>query len=252
MARLPLTEWRAEQFRLSAFPALGAATRSADWWEAATGLQPEQNTANPRKGSAVISGPLGTAKLVLGLEPDRIDWLLVPDIEAMTLGNEVPHLGALTNVLGGFSEIIERWLARDDVPELARLAFGAVLNHPESDRRSGYQRLPDYVPVEVNPDSTDFQYQINLPVASRTGVEGLEINRLSKWSVAVYTRFALRVNGGVAQRTVQAPLYAFRVELDINTSQMFEGALPRPRLIDLYRELASLGQDVAAAGVANR
>lgn len=256
MPPLPLPDWRAEQLRLTVFPVPGATTRSADWWEAVTGSPPDESTANPKKGSAIVSGSFGQGKLVLRLEPDRIDWLLVPaDIEALPPEGEFPHLGAVTDVLGGFSDLVERWLARNDVPDAARLAFGAVLRHPEADRRSGYLRLPDYVPVRVHPDSTDFLYQINLPVASRIGIDSLQINRLSKWSVAAYRLFAVTFSttaGGVARQNIQEPVYALRLELDINTAPTFEGPLPRARLVDVYRELVNLGRDVAATGIAQR
>jgi hypothetical protein len=258
MPPLPLPDWRAEQLRLTVFPVPGATTRSADWWEAVTGSPPDESTANPKKGSAIVSGSFGQGKLVLRLEPDRIDWLLVPadiDIEALPPEGEFPHLGAVTEVLGEFSDLVERWLARNDIPDAARLAFGAVLKHPEADRRSGYLRLPDYVPIRVDPDSTDFLYQINLPVASQTGIGGLQINRLSKWSVGAYRRFALRLGpatGGVVRQTLQEPVYAFRLELDINTAPTFEGPLPRARFVDVYRELVKLGRDVAATGIGQK
>jgi hypothetical protein len=257
MPPLALTEWHAQQLRLSAFPVVGGISRSTEWWEAATGGPPEENTVNPRKGIAAISGAVGQGKLVLGWGPDRIDWLHVPpdpDPEMLGAIPEFPQIGALPEVIGTFSDIVERWLVLEDIPELARLAFGAILQHPEPDRRSGYQRLPDYVPVRINLDSTDFLYQINLPVASRTGIANLQINRLSKWSVGAFARFAMTLTsvGGLPQPITRGPLFAFRVELDINTAPALESPLPRAQLVDVYRELVDVGQNIAAEGVADR
>lgn len=248
MPRFPLSDWLVEHFRLTAFPVPGAIGRSPEWWEAASSASPDEMTSNPKKGSSLVSGSFGPGKLVLRLEPDRVDWLLVPadsDAEAL-LSPEFPNIGSLTETLGTFSEIAERWLERDDVPELGRLAFGAVLSHPEADRRSGYLRLPDYVPVQVDPESSDFLYQINLPITSTAGINGLQINRLTKWSVRALKVVRLASTGATIAPTSG---YAFSLELDINTTPTFAGPLPKARLVALYQELANLSGQIVAEGI---
>lgn len=253
MARFPFSEWQAEMLRLTVFPSPGATVPSPEWWEAMVGAPPDENTSNPKRGAATVSGALGPGKLTLKLEPDRIDWLFLPPDpvpDPQVLEPDLPSVGAVTQAVESFSSIIERWLGRDDVPDSARVAFGAVLNHPEIDHRAGYARLPDYVPVRVEPDYSDFLYQINMPVDSRTGIQGLRINRLSKWSVAAYTLFSLRFGAtAVATETRPKFSYAVRLELDINTSPLFQGAVSRNRLMEVYRELAVLGQGIATEGL---
>ncbi|MEK7992331.1 MAG: hypothetical protein AAB403_00860 [Planctomycetota bacterium] len=253
MPRFPLTDWQAEQARLTVFPMPDATTRSADWWQTVTDSQPDETTMNPKKGSGLIQGAFGPGKLILRLEPDRIDWVLAPperDQDELAVASEFPILGPAVEMVSAFSAIAEKWLARDDLPAIARIAFGAVLNHPETDRGTGYLRLPDYVPVRVNPESSDFLYQVNLPtVPSATGIEGLRLNRLSKWSVAAWKGIALRITGTAVQTQSVPAMFALRVELDINTVSTFTGPIPRARLGDIYRELVAAGQAIAADGV---
>jgi hypothetical protein len=253
MSRFPLADWSVEQLRLTAFPMPGATTRVAAWWDSVTGVPPDETTS--KRNSTVISGPFGPGKLILGLEADRIDWLVLPpDIDLEVLEPEFPNAGPFVETLGTFSGVAENWLGRDDLPDLGRLAFGAVLKHTEDDLRCGYVRIHDYVPIQVDPEaSSDFLFQINLPIASRTGIAGLQINRLSKWSVSAFRSFAVKVPGlaGIPQSTVQDPLYAFRLELDINTAPGIEG-LPRQHLIDVYRELVQFGREIAADGLVSQ
>src|ERR1019366_6957579 len=222
MARFPLSDWSAEQFRLSVFPTPGYTrqSQSIEWWQGAVGSPPDETTVNSKTGIMLAAGPFGDGKLLLRFELDRIDWLLVPldhDPAAPMAIAQVLTLGRATEVLPGFSEIVEKWLAQSDVPGVARLAFGAVFTHNEADRRSGYLQLPDYVPVEVDPESSAFLYQINLPIPSRTGIDRLRINRLSKWSVAAYKLIAFNVAVAESAPPFSAtPVFALRLELDIN------------------------------------
>lgn len=148
-----------------------------------------------------------------------------------------------------FSNIAEQWLRRNDLPDLVRIAFGMVVRHPEVDRRSAYLRLPDYLPIRIDPDASDFNLQINVPAAS-TGIRGLRINRLTKWSIMGLARVSLRMDGTVVATTGgRVMAHALRLELDINTSPEFQGALPRDRFIDIYRELVALGRDIITDGL---
>ena len=253
MPRLSLADWQAENARLTVFPMLDATTRSTEWWQTVTESQPDETRTNPKKGSALIQGALDPGRLILKLEPDRIDWVLSPaelDIEELAEAGEPPTLGPAKEIVDAFSAIAEKWLTRDDLPAIARMAFGAVLNHPETDRQAGYLRLPDYVPVQVNPESSDFLYQINLPpVPSATGIEDLLLNRLSKWSVATLQAVSLRLTGTMVQAQAAPKGFALRLELDINTVSAFAGPIPHARLVETYRELAAAGLAIATDGV---
>lgn len=219
MPRFPLADWHAEQARLTVFPMPDATTRSAEWWQLVTETQPDETTMNPKKGSWLIQGAFDPGKLILRLEPDRIDWVLAPperDSDELAAVRDFPTLGPAMEMTNAFSAIVEKWLTRDDLPAVGRMAFGAVLMHPEADRQTGYQRLPDYVPVQVHPESTDFFYQINLPpMPSTTGIEGLRLNRLSKWHVVALNLAALTFTEPAVQARLVRKRFALRLELDI-------------------------------------
>jgi hypothetical protein len=253
MARYPLAEWTAEQVRLTVFPLAGAANPNPEpWWEVIVGAPPDESTANPKMGLRTLVGTFHAGKLVLKLELNRIDWLFVPQDRdpAVVVSGEFPSIGPATENLALFSGIAERWLSRDDIPDLVRIAFGAVVSHPESDRRSAYLRLPDYLPLRIDPESTDFNFQINVPRGSRTRIDGLRINRLSKWSIMGLAHVALRLDGGaIGAASSQFVNHALRLELDINTSAEFRRALPREGLIEIYRELVAFGKDIITEGL---
>ena len=253
MPRFPLADWQAEHARLTVFPMPEATTRSAEWWQTVTDRQPDETTMNPKKGSAVIQGALDPGQLILRLEPDRIDWVLRPperDIDDLAATREFPTLGPAMETVNAFSAIAEKWLARDDLPAIARIALGAVLIHPDADSQTAHLRLPDYVPVRVDPGSSDFLYQINLPrVPSATGLEGLRLNRLSKWSVAAFKGVVFRQTGTAVQAQAVHEVFALRLELDINTAPDFAGPIPHARLIEIYRELVAAGRAIATNGV---
>lgn len=251
--KFPLAEWQAQQARLSVFPMPDATTRSTDWWLEVTGGQPDETKTNPKQGSGLVQGEFDPGMLILKLEPDRIDWVLAPqerDLDEQVANPEIPILGPITGTVDAFSAIAEKWLAREDLPAIARIAFGAVLVHSEKDRRAGYLRLPSYIPVLIDPASSDFLYQVNLPpVPSETGIDGLQLNRLSKWSVASIKTFSFRFTG-TAVRTQPAPeAFALRLEVDINTAPAFAGPIPRARLVELYRELVRIGRNIATDGL---
>jgi hypothetical protein len=253
MPRYPFSEWMAEQLRLTVFTVPGEVNVNPDmWWETAVGVAPNESTANLKMGMKTLAGTFHAGKLILKLEPGRIDWLLFPpDIDpAAGLPGEFPTIGPLGENLEQFSDAVERWLGRADLPEFARMAFGAVVNHPEQERRSAYVRLPDYLPIRIDPESSDFNLQINVPTDSGSGIGGLRVNRLSRWSIMALARVALRLDGAaVAATSSQFMAHALRVEVDINTSPEFREVLPQQRRIDLYRELVAFGRDTITLGL---
>lgn len=253
MPPYPFTDWVAEHLRVTGFLLPGAADLAVEqWWETLVGAPPEESTTNARIGLKTLASTFHAGKLILKHELDRIDWLFVPRDPDLTAGipGELPSIGPITENLEIFSDIATRWLSRNDVPDLVRIAFGAVVRHPEPDRRSAYIRLPDYLPIRVDRESSDFSFQINIPARSRTGIDGLRINRLSKWSVVGLGVVNLRVDSA-RMATVTVPLtdHALRLELDINTVPEFQGPIPRGRLIEVYRELVSSGQNIVTEGL---
>jgi hypothetical protein len=130
---------------------------------------------------------------------------------------------------------------------------GGVAFRTLESRRDAYLQLPQYVPVEVDPESSDFLYQINLPkIPTSTGVPNIQLNRLTKWSVFIKRPIAMALSelGFVAQ-TSGTGIAGLRVELDLNTTAS-EVPLPREQFLPLVRELVSIGIDLPQTGVRQR
>jgi hypothetical protein len=118
------------------------------------------------------------------------------------------------------------------------------------DRRSAYIELRDYIPVEIDPDSTDILYQINLPTAESKTIPGLGLNRLSKWLVTQHSFISVPLGFAGGVPVTQGPTSpTIRLELDINTLPAFEQAIPKESLVSVYRELVDAGRNIASNGV---
>jgi hypothetical protein len=258
MPRLAFSDWTALHLRFTAFVLPGAQlSAAADWWIRFAGADPEQITSNPRLGASQAVGKFGMGTLVVTTQPDRVDWFLGPSpIEAAvvqgptTQETKPPSIGGAVESLDAFSDLSKQWLV-GDIPNVNRLALGGVFSHQEENKQEAYLRLQDYVPVEVDPNSSDFLYQINLPTQSHSHIEGLAINRLSKWSVTMFKMISLRVVGEPFTNEIMTAI-ALRSEIDINTAQEYQGELPKERLADVMDELVQYGRELITNGVGSR
>ncbi len=178
------------------------------------------------------------------MSPDDIDPESPP-------ADPLRSLGPWTECIAAFDAVATTWLAQPDLPQIERIAIGAVLLHRESTKEAGYERLGDYIPLRPPADASDFLYQINRPVTSGTGITNLRINRLTKWSTALFraVEFSLVLGRATVAPVEHTAAYALRLELDINTAPDFPGPLPADRLVDIYRELMNLGRGIAAEGL---
>lgn len=244
--------WQAALLRLTAFPVLDPQMKSEGWWEHVVGAAPELRSSQPRQGVQQESGPYLNGTLTLDVNPLRIDWLLGPNLEQTIPPDSLPTVGAFLKLVDAYSSSLSKWLA--SAPQLKRLAFGTILLQDVASHHDGYILVDKYLPaVTLNPSTSDFLYSINRPRSS-TVLEGLKINRLSKWAVAKVQGVHLQVQGtaddkgnvisGVATREV----YACRLELDINT----DGARTEPLATNvtsaLFGELIGLSIEIATNG----
>ncbi|MCU1334529.1 MAG: hypothetical protein JWO19_110 [Bryobacterales bacterium] len=220
---------------------------------ATEGAEPDETTSNPKRASAFVKGAYGPGSLALRLEPDRIDWLLgVPEVDLATQPPEFVIPGVAFELMDQFNALITRWLTANDVPEITRIAFGTVLQHPVGSRQAGYDQLADYIPVQIEQGSSDFLLQINPPtIESTTGIPNLRLNRLNKWSVAAhgFVMVNLSLAEGATHTHPQLQDTFIRLELDVNTIGTFTGALPRPRLADICRELVGQAKAISTEGI---
>jgi hypothetical protein len=246
-----LTVWQTETLRLTAFPSPSARIVNPTWWADIVGEPPESKISRPKEGIYQEEGPFAQGKLVVSVQPTRVDWLFTSIIDPKREDMNVPIIGTFSEALDRFFSLMLRWFEFDTCPPVQRLAFGAILLQSVEDRQDGYRRIAEYLPsIRLDPDgSSDFAYQINRPRNSTSGITGLRINRLSKWSVASWRSTQISLGSAAPMGYFLGPEYfACRLELDINTSQDFQGELPREQLPRIFQELADLGKEIAIKG----
>jgi hypothetical protein len=236
--------------RLTAFPAAPIVLDEAEWWEQVTNEKP-QNTSIDRTTGLIqfgtVPGEAGLgADLRLVVNPVRVQWDLVPT--EPTSPREVRTLGHWHQAAPPFSELMRRWLSM--APALNRIAFGAVLMGPVNDSSEGYARLSEFLPYEIDPASSDFLFQTNKRVASAAH-DSLELNRLSKWSVAQVQVVTLSTGAGPAVGHHETILTACRLELDINTAAERTEPLRGDLIPSLWNELLDIGRAISDHGIRN-
>jgi hypothetical protein len=234
--------------RVTAFPSeVLPAERASSWWENAVGFPPEAILTRPKAGQHQSRGEFEGRRLTLQIQPGRIEWrlnALVKDDDELA----VPLIGPFPEVSTSLSKVVTTWLP--EAPAIGRFAFGAALLQPVDSLRGGYLLIQQYLPnVQVDADgSSDFLYQINRRRSTTTPIDGLQINRLMKWSVPVVQQVVVTVGeDGVVTRTMGTEP-ACRLELDINTAPEFGAVLPAEHLGALLQELMNLGREIAEEG----
>ena len=239
-----LSTWQAESLRITCFPSSATEFNAANWWQDVIGEQPENTVVRARDGFRQDEGHVNGRVIILGVQPNRIDWLMRANQEVGEL-----KISSFKDGLDSFLELISRWFKMG--LSLRRLAFGAVLDLPVDDRKSGYELIANYLPnVQLDPvGSSDFLYQINRTRNSRLDISDLEINRLSKWSVVKrgLTRFDILPETRVSLFP-SSETFSCRLELDINTSADYKNDIPSDKLADVFRELVEFAKEIALKG----
>jgi len=240
--------WQPLHLRLTAFPINPAAAMERDWWREAFGQPPETSTR--KKHLHTDTDVIQEMRITLTVDPQNMNWVFQPVVDPMNFGPDLATLAPLPEALAGCAELFAK--AFGCLPAVRRLAFGGMLAHKVQDHEEGYRFLDAYLPdVTLSPDSSDFSYSINRKRPSKSGIEGLYINRLSKWSIL---RWELRA--GVISVAMPPPTHLVRedggfaclVDLDINTPAEREDPLPVDQLSAIWAELVALGFEIAARG----
>jgi hypothetical protein len=244
----PIAAWQVASMRISAFPSEVVPTERLSWWDDIVGFPPETVVSRPKAGQYQAQGEFEGRRLALQIQPGRIEWSVSPLVKASEEDSDI-LVGPFPDVLASLLKVVANWLP--SAPALTRVAFGAILVQPVESVGSGYALLQRYLrpAVVVDPTgSSDLFYQINRPRTSTSGIEGLRINRLSKWSVQVAQRITVTLGAdGVAARNLGQDI-GCRLELDVNTGQDFASKLPAERLGALLQELPDLGSEIAQKG----
>jgi hypothetical protein len=240
-------EWQAESLRLTAFLSPSAQIGEQHWWKTLIGEFPDSKISQPRTGIEQEEGRFKDdkveGKLVLMIQPTRIDWQLVP-LDIPDSGFSIT--GSFLNSLDSFLSLMLRWLEK--APPIQRLAFGAGLFQMVNSSQEGYKRISNYLPFKVDEDSSDFLYQINRPRKSTNAeISNLTINRLSRWNLSLLASFVFSPSQPTPYITNLAQI-AVRLDLDINTTADFSIELPSEQLPSIFRELIELGREITSEG----
>lgn len=215
------------------------------------GEVPETKIEKPREGTIREEGPFLWGRLVLAVEPLRVDLVLTGDMQEVVQKGTFDVLPDLATSVPAFSALAKRWIAMG--APIIRLAWGAVLVAPARDREEGYRRLAPFLPsLKIDPvGSSDLRYQINRQRLSARHA-GLPINRLSTWSVARLQSARLQIgpfpSGFAPMQTIGDDLSACRLELDINTTAGNAVPFPPELAQALLDELAELAIEISKEG----
>jgi hypothetical protein len=173
----------------------------------------------------------------------RVDWVFEPT--GPSSDGTAPTLGAFPAAAEPHIELMRRWARSAEFPTALRLAIGFVLTSETPDREHGYVELRQYVDGVPEGGATDFLYQVNRPRQSRAGLDGLFVNRLSKWSVGSYQRIGIVDGHPVAGTARQTHL---RLEMDINTSPEYIGVIPNEQIDAVISDLLAGAAEVCERG----
>jgi hypothetical protein len=247
----PESAWEPESLRLTLFHNRDIVEQT--WWKDLFGTSADKIDDQPKKLLHIEEGQFGNGKLLQIIQLGRIDWQYVIDLEkGIEIEEETPlTLGEFPSAVDVFLKQMLKWFELQTCPSAYRLAFGVVLLQKVESLKTGYKLIEKYLPdVKLYPECmSDFMYRINKPRESKTGIEGLKINRLATWSVAGYTlmRGIIPITG--LGKNFQYPeKFACRLELDINTSQEYQSEFDQEGMPEILRELVELGREIAQKG----
>lgn len=246
-----LAEWGVESLRLTVFPSPAAQiVQTPTWWTQLVGEPPEKSTSFPRTGRMQEEGSVDGGRLILIVQPLRIDWGFTVSAEKDQEGEGGFSIGKFPDILNMFIGRIRGWFEFETCPSANRLAFGAILLRPVENLQKGYEGISEFLPdVKIDASgSSDFLYQINRPRSSTGSVSSLKINRLMKWSVAMTMSFKLDLASARQALSDAGQNFACRLELDINTAAEFEGELSREQMPQILTELVDLAKEIAREG----
>jgi hypothetical protein len=219
------------------------------WWKLVADAEPEQISKNSTVSMAVAQGPFSTGQLaVTASQPGRVDFSWLPVASPSPV--RWPSVGDWPACIQAFVPKVAKWLPQYPSP-IHRVAFGATVSSPVPDRSSGYRALEsalDDIGLKLPGDLSDFLIQFNLPLASRSGPDGMVINRLARWGVAKLAPIFFQV--GLSSPTPIFPqiaeVSAVRIELDFNTPAEWLQAISIDHGRDLLREMPQMSIDYLA------
>lgn len=236
--------WEAEGVRFSAFPPPSVNFEVKPLWEALTGKPPEEVQERPQLGLRNEFGPFLDEHLFVTQQPARIDIIVGVHPQKLEI-LDLPSAGPYHRAAQAHAEVVRKWLKM--APSLGRIAFAPTLLHRVASVEEGYNRLRELLPrLPLDDGAQNMNWQINRPRGSKI-INGITINRLSKWSLVTLQRMQIAAGaGGVAVSKSTASISACKLELDIFTDPI--EPLPAERVGQLFDELIVTAQEISERG----
>lgn len=247
-----MPDWKVESLRITGFTRSNWPEPAETLWAEVVGAPPDLINQRPRESLSNVEGTFEAARLVLVREPRRTDFFWSVERDASKPFSEYPAVGGFPNASILFLPLAKKWLSRK--MEISRLAWGGVLVLPVTDREEGYKKLSRFLPqLKIDASgSSDLGYQINRPRLSKA-IQGLRINRLCKWSVALARRLAIGLvisqDSAEAVGGPEGPGFsACRLEFDINSEAARKEPFSGNQLASLLDEFVALSTEIADRG----
>lgn len=226
-----MVAWTSELARVTLFPK-GPVGLSPGTWKAVLGAEPDSTTRH--RTLLVEAGPVDDLIFVAQRSSDRIDLLLSSRPEIVPLaGHPTEKLQVSIPLPRLLSEHVKRigaWLSLGTEGPFKRIALGGVGHFPVASISEGNTTLKDrFLPFLDIGDAADLFYQVNRRRPSAK-VQGVSLNRLSKWSVITGQSvfLPLGISAEIATLEREPPQHMVRVEVDLSTapeeSRTFAGA----------------------------
>ena len=241
--------WLVDNLRVSEFLAQPSTPEPLALWAQVVGAESATTNIQGSGAQRVVTqeGAFIGARVRAEVRTDRIDWLLVPSPSDVPPGSR-PTAGPYDDINTRFCGLCLDWLRLANIP-VNRMAYGAQLTLETSERIPALATLAGLLPtVAVDIESTwDFDYSVNKRRDSQF-IEGLIINRLSKWSLAREVVSQIHLAAALAEQQVitTKTSYLPMLVLDINTIPEHRDPLEHP--VPLLQELIALGEEIVMKG----
>lgn len=246
-----MSNWEVENLRVTGFTLPSVVPEPINQlWAALVLVPPDQINERPKEATVTAEGSLEGHRLILSQGPGRTDWLWVADLDLTKLSAGFPSIGKFQTAPDIFVKLARTWLERR--PPLTRLAWGGVIKFVVPNKEDGYRKLAEFLhSVKIDPvGSSEFIYQINRPRTSRV-IDGMLVNRLSTWSVALLQPISIAVGfqpGQAVGLPTTPPISACRLVFDINSDATRTEPFEPRQLAPLLDELVELAAEIAVKG----
>jgi hypothetical protein len=209
-------EWLAEHVRVSLFSNAAVQIVEDDWRAVTKKKEADARQAIP--GGHLFGGVIEPGLLNFSAAYNRIDMILgSPPLTELPAEPQFISVGRWEQARDTILALAHSWIEKNKFP-VVRLAFGAVLVCPASDRKNAYETLKGLIPtVKVDADRMhELSYRVNWPTTSEARPK-LIINRITNWSVIAVAYTNVQVPGSPVGPTSIPQLHGVRLEIDNNT-----------------------------------